>query len=119
MPIGLFFISSTAAVASNKTSHSLVNLLRTPPIFVRALLSGDYLVDFVSLAAIMACLGILIGRGRLIVARPMVLPLILLVLSFLVMPHELFGGWGADIRIPVVIVFVLIAAVQPVLRDRW
>jgi len=119
VPIGLFFISSTAAEASNKTSHSLVNLLRTPPIFVRALLSGDYLVDFVSLAAIVACLGILIGRGRLIVARPMVLPLILLVLSFLVMPHELFGGWGADTRIPVVIVFVLIAAVQPVLRDRW
>ena len=118
VPIGLFFVSATVGEASNKTSHSLVNLLRTPPIFVRALLSGDYLVDLVSLAAIAVCLGILIGRGRLIVARPMVLPLILLGLSFLVMPHQLFGGWGADTRIPLVIVFVLIASVRPVLRDR-
>lgn len=117
-PIGLFFASSTAAEAGNKTSHSLVNLLRTPPIFVRALLSGDYLIDLVSVGTVVACLGILVGRGRLIVARPMVLPVILLVLCFLAMPHELFGGWGADTRIPLVIVFVLIACVRPVLRDR-
>lgn len=118
-PIGLFFVSSTAAEASNKTSHSLVNLLRTPLIFVRALLSGDYLIDLVSVGTIVVCLGILIGRGRLIVARPMVLPVILLVLCFLAIPHELFGGWGADTRIPVVIMFVLIAGIRPVLRDRW
>ncbi len=119
LPIGLFFASATVGEAGNKTSHSLVNLLRTPPIFVRALLSGDYLVDLVSLAAVAACLGILVWRGRLVLARPMALPLILLAFSFLAMPHELFGGWGADTRIPLVIVFVLIASVRPVLRDRW
>lgn len=119
LPIGLFFASSTAGEAGNRTSHSLVNLLRTPPIFVRALLSGDYVVDAILLAAAVACLGILVGRGRLVVARPMVLPLILLMLSFLIMPHELFGGWGADTRIPIVIVFVLIASVRPMLHDRW
>jgi len=118
VPIGLFFASSTAGEAGNITSHSFVNLLRTPPIFVRALLSGDYLIDLVSLGAMAACVVILIWRGRLILAPPMVLPLILLILSFLAMPHELFGGWGADTRIPIVIVFVLIAVVRPVLRDR-
>jgi len=118
VPIGLFFASSTAGEADNKTSHSFVNLLRTPPTFVRALLSGDYLIDVVSLGAVAACVAILIWRGRLILAPPMLLPLIMLVLSFLAMPHELFGGWGADTRIPLVIVFLLIAMIRPVLRDR-
>ena len=118
VPVGLFFASPTAAEAGNKTSHSLVNLLRTPAIFVRALLSGDYLIDFVTVAAVAACLAILVRRGRVAVARPMALPVALLVLCYLAMPHELFGGWGADTRIPVVIVFVLIACVRPVLRDR-
>ena len=118
VPIVLFFASSTAGEAGNKASHSLVNLLRTPPIFVRALLSGDYLIDSVSVGAVLAALGILIARGRLIVARPMVLPVILLAVCFLAIPHELFGGWGADTRIPLVIMFVAIACVRPVLRDR-
>lgn len=118
VPIALFFASSTAGEAGNKTSHSLVNLLRTPPIFVRALLSGDYLIDFVSVAAVSAALGILVARGRLVVARPMALPVVLLAVCFLAIPHELFGGWGADTRIPLVIVLVLIACVRPVLRDR-
>ncbi len=118
-PIGLFLASPTAAEASNKTSHSLVNLLRTPAILVRVLLSGDYLIDFVTVAAILACLGLLVRRGRAVVARPMALPVALLGLCYLAMPHELFGGWGADTRIPVVIVFVLIACVRPVLRDGW
>ncbi len=119
LPIALFFASSTAGEAGNKTSHSLVNLLRTPAIFARALLSGDYLIDAMTVAAVAACLGILAWRGRVVVARPMALPVALLVLCYLAMPHELFGGWGADTRIPVVIVFVLIACVRPVLRDRW
>ena len=118
VPIALFFASSTAGEAGNKTSHSLVNLLRTPPIFVRALMSGDYLIDFVSVAAVLAALGILVARGRLVVARPMALPVVLLAVCFLAIPHELFGGWGADTRIPLVIVLVLIACVRPVLRDR-
>ena len=118
VPIILFFASSTAGEAGNKTSHSLINLLRTPPIFVRALLSGNYLIDFLTVGAALAALGILIARGRLIVARSMTLPVILLAICFLAIPHELFGGWGADTRIPLVIVLVLIACVQPVLRDR-
>ncbi len=117
-PIILFLASPTAGEAGNKTSHSLINLLRTPPIFVRALLSGDYPIDFVSVAAASAALGILIARGRLAVARPMALPVVLLGVCFLAIPHELFGGWGADTRIPLVIVLVLIACVRPVLRDR-
>lgn len=114
----VFIASSTAGEASRTTSHSLVNLLRTPPIFVRALMSGDYPIDLVSSLAALTCLLVIALRGRFNLARPMVLALILLGFSFLVMPHELFGGWGADTRIPLVLVLVLVASVSPTIPDR-
>lgn len=57
-------------------------------------------------------------RYLLVGASIFVVPVILLAVCFLATPHELFGGWGADTRIPLVIVLVLIACVRPVLRDR-
>ncbi len=117
LPICLFFASTTAAEGDGKTSHSITNLLRTPAIFFRVLLSGNWTIDIVTVAVTAACLAILVLRGRLIVARPMYLAITLLMMTFLVMPHELFGGWGADTRIPVVIVFVLIASTRPILRN--
>jgi hypothetical protein len=117
LPICLFFASATAAEGGGNTSHSIVNLLRTPAIFVRVLLSGHWTLDIVTAAVTTACLAMLILRGRLSVARPMYLAIALLMITFVVMPHELFGGWGADTRIPVVIVFVLIASTRPILRN--
>jgi hypothetical protein len=118
LPGFLFFASSTAAEGGEKTSHSIINLLRTPAIFVRVLLSGNWTLDSVTVLITVACLVILFLRGRLTVARPMYLVIAMLVVTFIAMPHEVFGGWGADTRIPVVIVYVLIASTRPILGNR-
>ncbi len=54
--------------------------------------------------------GLLLGRLRL--AHPMRLPLIVLGAVALVMPHWLSGVWGIDYRLPVVFVYLLIASCE-------
>lgn len=117
-PAALFFASATADAAHKGVTHKLVNLLRTPLTFVRVLMSGDYLVDAVAGLAVLAVAAIVVRRGSLLVSRSMLLPIALLFATYLVVPHELFGGWGADTRIPVAIAFIAISSMQPVLRDR-
>jgi len=54
-------------------------------------------------------------RGVLRVHPLMKWPLIMLVMAALAMPNWILGSWGADMRLPVALPFVLIAATQP----RW
>lgn len=113
LPICLFFASATAGEVGKETSHSMINLLRTPAIFVRVLMSADWALDTVTVLALAACAVIFYLGGRLTLARSMYLPIAMLVITFIVMPHVLFGVWGVDTRIPIVILFVLIASTRP------
>ena len=58
-----------------------------------------------------------LATRRLVLARPMRLPLAILVLLAAVMPFEMEGAWGhiwyADLRLPIVIALLLVAALRP------
>lgn len=107
LPAALFLTSPTNQ-GTHFTSHSLTNLLRTPAIFVRVLMAGTWSLDLLLLLMLVLMLPLL---RRVRVMRPMRLPLVLLFVTYLAMPHELFGGWGADSRIPVLIVFVFCGSI--------
>ena len=114
VPAILFFQSATAGVVG-QMSHSLGNLLRTPAIFVRVLLSADWTLDVLLLVSAVAFVAILLRVGRIVVVRSMYLAIALLFVTYVVMPHEgIAGSWGADSRIPILIVLVLVASTQPI-----
>jgi len=113
----LLFLASPTAEGSHLTSHKLVNLLWTPLLFIRALLSGNWVIDALLLVLVPLALVILWRCAQPFIARSMRLALILLVVTFIFMPHQLFGGWGADTRIALLIVWVAIASTE--LDFKW
>jgi hypothetical protein len=115
-PICLFLVSATADEAHKTISFTTFSW--KPAIFVRVLLSASWAADTATVAVVAACLAILSLRGRLALARPMYLPIALLIVTFLAMPHVLFSAWGVDSRIPLVIVLLLVASSQPVFGGR-
>ena len=115
-PICLFLISATADEAHETISYT--SFLWKPAIFVRALLSANWIADAATVVIVAAFLTILFLRGRLTLARPMRLPIALLIITFLAMPHVLFSAWGVDSRIPLVIVLLLVGSSQPVFGGR-
>jgi hypothetical protein len=118
VPAILFVISTTAGVVG-QMSHSVGNLLRAPAIFIRVLFSADWTLDIILLATVAGFFTILLRVGRIVVVRAMYLPIVLLFVTYLAMPHVMAGSWGADSRIPVLIMFVLIASTQPTFRRPW
>jgi hypothetical protein len=117
VPAALFFLSPTAGV-DGTTTHSLLNLIWTPALFIRVLLGANWVLDVMLLAAAVGfCVSLLAG-GHLVLARSMYLALALLLVTYLLIPHQLAGDWGADSRIPIVLMLVLIASTHPLWRQR-
>jgi hypothetical protein len=119
VPAILSTITTTASGAS-VTSHTLTNLLRTPPLFVRSLLSADWTLDILLIATIITFCVIVVMAGRITIARSMRLVIVLLAVTYVVIPHVLLDVWGVDSRIPILIIYVLIASTDPVFnREIW
>jgi len=74
-------------------------------------------IDLGVLIFVMAVLVVGLATRKLVLARPMRLPLAILILLAVVMPFEMAGAWGhvwyADLRLPIVIVLVLVAGLRP------
>jgi hypothetical protein len=69
---------------------------------------------------IFAFLTYVLFTRRLVVARAMWLPLIATFVAALLMPEWLSGSWGADLRLPVALPFILIGASRLDLKQpRW
>lgn len=56
--------------------------------------------------------------GLLRIAAGMGVPIIVLIITALAMPNWVMGSWGADMRMPAVLPFVVIAASRPMRVDR-
>lgn len=68
------------------------------------------------MALLLLLLGLLIGglaSRRLTIAGPLRLPLIVLFLITVPMPSELLGVWGIDMRFPLVVLWLALAATMP------
>jgi hypothetical protein len=81
-----------------------------PLVFYRTLLNPGGWSDLVMLSPLAIGVVWALWRRRLHVARPMVMALVLLVVTFGVMPFYLFGAQIADARLPIAILLVAIGA---------
>jgi hypothetical protein len=77
------------------------------------------LLDRVIVACVYLALYCLIRSRSLVLAPAMRLPLIFLGLAALLMPNWLNGSWAADIRLPVALPFIVIAATQIDVDSKW
>lgn len=78
----------------------------------RTIAFGDWVLD-ISLAVAMLAVAAVIWRyGRLRIDRRVVLPMILIFVAYMAMPTGLATAWYVDTRLPIAIVFILIAATQ-------
>ena len=78
----------------------------------RTLLGADPMLDLVTLGPVAALAAALLAFRRLALAPAMLLPLVLLVITFAVMPYTLFGSLYGDARLPVAILLVAIASLD-------
>ncbi len=79
---------------------------------VRTPLSMNPTLDAVTAVCLSAAALVVVLRARVALQRPMLLALGLLGLAFLAMPWKMFGGLFLDARIPVIVLFVVIASLQ-------
>jgi hypothetical protein len=118
VPAVMYFFSSTEAAPAG-ASHKLINLLRLPAIFIRVMCSADWAPDILLFTTMAVFAGILSYAGQIVLVRSMRIVIGLLFLTYVLIPHELSGGWGVDSRIPVLITFVVIASTRVTLGEVW
>lgn len=80
-----------------------------PLVAFRSLRTSVPWLDALTLGPLAVACGVMLARGRVGIAVRAVPSVLLLVVAFIVMPYGLFGSLYADARIPVAIMFVLIA----------
>ena len=69
-------------------------------------------LDRVTVAPIVVLVALAAWRRRLRLAHAMILPIALLVFTFIVMPYGLFGSLYGDARLPIAVLLVMIASVD-------
>ena len=83
-----------------------------PLVAYRTVLSSIPWLDAITLGPLAILIGLAAWRRRLVLARPMLLPIGMLCLTFLIMPAELFGALYVDMRLPIVVLLVVIASLD-------
>jgi len=83
-----------------------------PLMAARTLLGANPPLDLITLAPPALLAAALLAFRRLVLAPAMLVPLVLLAITFAVMPYTLFGSLYADARLPVAIVLVAIASLD-------
>ena len=97
-PLVLFIASSTWGEASSSIGYVYPWGWTKLITFWRALMSGSWLLDNLMGVVVAMFIVILICHGRLQVNRFMYLPLILLLLTYVIMPERLLSGRGIHVR---------------------
>ena len=116
IPIGLALIlfvalSPTAGeVRQPITYHGWIGW--KPLMAYRTVLGSIPWLDAVTLAPIALLLAVAAWRRLVQAAWPMLIPVVLLGLTFLVMPNTLFGSMYADARLPIAVLLVVIASLD-------
>jgi hypothetical protein len=80
---------------------------------------GTILFDFVMVSCAYLALYCMVRTRSLTLAPGMRLPMIVLGLATLLVPNWLYGSWRADIRLPVALPFIAIAATQVDISRKW
>ncbi len=83
-----------------------------PLMAYRSVLGSIPWLDLVTVGPIVVLIALAAWRRRLRLANIMLLPVGLLVLTFIVMPYGLFGSLYADARLPIAILLVVIASLD-------
>jgi hypothetical protein len=117
-PLLLFIASSTSGEASSVIDYVYPWGWTKLITIYRVLMSGNWLLDNLMVVVVAMFIVILICHGRLQVYKFMCLPLILLLITYLVMPETLLSGRYVDTRLPIAIIFVAIGCTQLKLRNK-
>jgi len=83
-----------------------------PLVAYRSLLSSIPWLDAVTLGPLAALIAFVAWRRRLVLATSMLLPIVLLFVTFLLMPEALFSASYVDTRLPIAILLVTIASLD-------
>jgi hypothetical protein len=78
----------------------------------RTVLSSFPWLDLVTIGPVAVMVAVAALRSRLRLAPAMILPIVLLGLTFLAMPYSLFGSLYGDARLPIAVLLVVIAALD-------
>jgi hypothetical protein len=76
------------------------------------MMSGDLILDHLLLAVSAICLAVVACYGRLRMAKSMVVPLAMLVVTYLVMRNQVLGVQFVESRLPIAILLVAIGCLQ-------
>ena len=117
LPLVLFLFSSTAGEAKTEMSYPQSILAAKLRAFA-SLLSGNQLLDASQLALVTLFLLVGILHGKLQIARPVYLALMMLVATYLLMPSRALSAALIDYRIPIALVFLIIGCTNIELRNR-
>lgn len=119
LPAGLLFVASLAQAGPTYTAYgdldSKLYALRAPVTFGTAANN----VDRATLVFCCAFAAFGIRRRWLKLAPEMRLPLVALVLAAALMPEWLSSSWAADIRLPVMLPFIVVAGTRVEISRRW
>lgn len=110
--IALFMRSSTFGGGGGGGVEFQTQWWWKPFAFARHFLSGNLYADGLTALALLLLVGLLVTGARVRVARRLVPAVIALGVSFLVMPFGFYTAVHLDIRVPLLLWFVAIAALQ-------
>jgi hypothetical protein len=88
-------------------------------VVARTFMSMNLGLDFLTAAALLIVLVLIVLRGRILFAREMLLAWALLAVTFVVIPWKMFGAVFVDARLPLAILFVTIASSQATFGRAW
>ncbi len=89
-----------------------------PFLAYRTLMAGNWMLDHLTLVVVVLCVILFTIHGKLQIAKSMHLVLVMLVITYVIMPISIGGYWFVDARLPVAIFFVAISSMQPLLRSK-
>jgi hypothetical protein len=88
-------------------------------VVARTFMSMNLGLDFLTVAALIVVLVIVVRRGRILFAREMLLAWTMLAVTFVIIPWKMFGAVFVDARLPLAILFVTIASCQATFGRAW
>jgi hypothetical protein len=111
----LLWFSPTAADTGGEALYLPIRKVYSP--FLTFTVGHPWL-DILSAVLLLACIALGVRALNWRFARPMRVPAILLVMAFVLLPNHLGGTAYVDTRLPVAILFVLIASTDVTVRRR-
>jgi hypothetical protein len=117
VPIVLYFLSPTTGAGRFRIKHADPWLLWKCKALYRSLMSSDVFLDAVLLAVAVLFVGALLAFGKARIARRVAMVPVFLLAAFFALPVAVNDLWYLDFRVPIVILFVALPAIEVTFRN--